>query len=77
MAPTEDDSAHVVMRERVEGAMNVMLSIRFVEDARARCDRAEAALVSAHAEAEAALDYLNRALVTTEQAIRVHAMRRR
>ena len=72
-----DDNAHVAMRERVEGAMNVMLSIRFVEDARARCDRAEAALVRAHAEAEAALDYLNRTLVTTEQAIRAHAMGRR
>ena len=73
----EDDDAHCRTREHFENILRTQLCLRFVDDARARCDRAERALIAAHAEAEAALDYLNRTLATTEQSIRIQVMGRR
>ncbi len=77
MSITRDDDEHVFTRDRFESLLAVHLTQRFMDDARARCNRAEAALVAAHAEAERALDYLNRTIQTTEQALRLHTMNRR
>jgi hypothetical protein len=79
-----DNDEHVRVRERFEDSLRVMLCLRFSEDARARCERADReiervqhALIDAHEHRARMREYLERTNVTAEQAIRIRTMGRR
>ncbi len=63
-------------RTRVENASMVMLALQFSELAKAECEKAERDLVAAMSRAEHARAYLDRTIVTLENALRLHAMGR-
>ncbi len=72
-----DDDEHVLVRERFEDSLRVMLVLRFFEDALARCDQAKRDIEAAQHRLIDAQDYWMRTRETLMQAVKIQAMRRR